>query len=221
MLARLLRIAAIAVAALAVSALALYSYLATRTPPAMVGIIAAAGSASLEATDQVGPADTIVVRRVLAPGAAWVAVYLIGAGGVPTRRVGLVRVPAGESLGVVVPIDPRQALTDKLLVALQADLGVADTFEFDPAHPEEGADKPYVAGGVELSKPVFVRAYGMDAGNMPGGGMGAPMPGGKWTPLQCAAAPCRAESSRPAAETDPQARADVAPFHPTSCVESD
>ena len=84
----------------------------------------------------------------------------------------IVAVPKGESLGVVVPVDASGGLTEKLMVALQADLGVASTFEFDPVQPSSGADKPYVAGGVEVSRAVFTRAYGMSADNMAGSGSG-------------------------------------------------
>ena len=87
----------------------------------------------------------------------------------------IVAVPKGESLGVVVPVDASGGLTEKLMVALQADLGVASTFEFDPVQPSSGADKPYVAGGVEVSRAVFTRAYGMSADNMAGSGSGGGM----------------------------------------------
>jgi hypothetical protein len=141
------------------------------------GMIVAPGAAALEIAGRITVLERLVVDRVLAPGPAWVAVYLVGDDGAPTERIGQVMVPAGESLGVIVPIDPQQALTEKLLVALHADLGVSGTFEFDPAHPEQGADKPYVVDGIELSSPVLVRGYGMGSGSMTGGGMGAPMPG--------------------------------------------
>ena len=142
------------------------------------GIDVAAGAAVLEIADRLTVIDRLVVDRVVAPGKAWVAVYLVGDDGVPTQRVGLVSVPKGESLGVVVPVDVSGGLTEKLLVALQADRGVASTFEFDPTPPAMGADRPYVAGGVEVSRSVFTRAYGMSADNMAGsgggGGMSAP-----------------------------------------------
>jgi hypothetical protein len=141
------------------------------------GVQVAPGTAALEVADRLMVIDRLVVDRVLAPADSWIAVYLVGDDGVPTQRVGLARVPRGESLSVEVPVDTDVNLTEKLLVALQVDLGVASTIEFDPARPAEGADKPYVVDGVELSKAVFTRPYGMDADNMAGeggGGMSAP-----------------------------------------------
>jgi hypothetical protein len=143
------------------------------------GVDASPGSAVLEVAGRISVIDRLVVDRVVAPAASWVAVYLVGDDGAPTEHIGAVRVAAGETLGVVVPIDPQQLLTEKLLVALQADLGEASVFEFDVAQPSAGVDAPYVSGGVEVSTAVFVRPYGMSADNMAGsgGGMGGGMPG--------------------------------------------
>jgi hypothetical protein len=141
------------------------------------GVDASPGSAVLEVAGRIAVIDRLVVDRVVAPAGSWVAVYLVGDDGVPTERVGLVHVAAGETLGVVVPIDPRQSLTEKVLVALQADLGASSVFEFDAAQPGEGVDRPYVADGTEVSTAVLVRPYGMSADNMPGGGMGGGMSG--------------------------------------------
>lgn len=141
------------------------------------GIDVPAGAAALEVADRLTVIDRLVVDRVVSPGSAWVAVYLVGDDGVPTRRIGLIGVPKGESLEVVVPVDTSGGLTEKVLVALQADLGVVSTFEFDATQPPSGADKPYVAAGVEVSKAVFTRAYGMSADNMAGSGSGGGMSG--------------------------------------------
>ncbi len=141
------------------------------------GIVAPAGSASIEVADRLTVINELVVDRVVAPADSWVAVYLVGDDGAPTRRVGAVRVGKGETLGVVVPVDAGGELTQKVLIALQADLGAPSVFEFDPSDPAAGPDKPYVVGGAEVSKAVFTRAYGMGADNMAGTGGGGGMSG--------------------------------------------
>ena len=132
----------------------------------MVGVLTAPGSASIEATGQLGALDTLRVDRVVAPDRSWVAVYLIGTdamtgeggSGVATGRpVGYVQVPAGTSVDVRVRLDTSVRLTEKVLVVLQADRGVPGRFEFDPARFDASPDKPYYVGGAAVSVAVIVR----------------------------------------------------------------
>jgi hypothetical protein len=77
-------------------------------------------------------------------------------GGKPGDRIGLLAVPAGTSTNVTVPIDSVE-LTDKLIVALHADHGVAGTFEFNMKAFATSPDKPYFVDGKELAREVVVR----------------------------------------------------------------
>lgn len=148
-----------AVAAIGVIALLALSAFAFANAPkdgAMVGVVVAGRSAALKVGDQPGAAGSITVDRVLAPQGSWIVVHL-DVDGKPGMRVGLQHVPAGESRGVTVALEPGVKLTDKLLVALHADNGVAGTFEFDMKRFESSPDKPYFVDGMELAKAVQVR----------------------------------------------------------------
>ena len=156
MLARVIRIAAIVTTVIAVLAVGLSSYAATRTEQPMVGVVTAAGSASIEATDQVGPAGQVVVHRVVAPDDSWVVAYIAELGGTAGESVGAALV-VGESLDVVVPLESNVAMSQKFVLALNVDSGVHGRFEFDPARFEASPDKPYYVGGSEVSVPALVR----------------------------------------------------------------
>jgi len=157
MLARVIRIAAIVTTVIAVLAVGLSSYAATRTEQPMVGVVTAAGSASIEATDQVGPAGQVVVHRVVAPDDSWVVAYIAELGGTAGESVGAALVGGGESLDVVVPLESHVAMSQKFVLALNVDRGVHGRFEFDPARFEASPDKPYYVGGSEVSVPALVR----------------------------------------------------------------
>ena len=164
MLSRVIRIAAIIVAVIAALTVGLFSYAATRTEQPMVGVVTASGSASIEATGQLGATATLKVDRIVAPDRSWVAVYLIGAnamegpgGEAAGQLVGYAHVPAGGSRNVMVPLDTSVRLTEKVLVVLQADRGVRGSFEYDATRFEASPDKPYYVGGSEVSVLVLVR----------------------------------------------------------------
>ncbi len=131
------------------------------------------GTVALEVAQRLLVLDHMVVDRVRAPEPSWVVVYLVGKSGRPGAQVGIAAVPAGESAGVYVPIDPSAVLTRKLLVTLQADRGVVGTFEFDPASFNGSPDRPYAALGSEVSAVVELREFGAGSGDKDGssGGM--------------------------------------------------
>lgn len=126
----------------------------------------AAPDSALDVANRLAVINSLVVDRVMAPGPSWVAVYLVNDDGTPGALAGKLRVAAGEHMNVEVPIVIDQNLTEKLLVALQADDGVAGTFEFDPAAFASSSDKPYSLGGAEMSREVLLRGYGMENDNM-------------------------------------------------------
>lgn len=119
------------------------------------GIKTNALQASLEASAQPGETAQITISRVLAPSDAWVVVHLTKDGG-PGQRVGLLHVAAGETTSALVPLDPLP-LTQDLLVALHADAGVRDIFEYDMEDKLNSVDQPFFVDGKELAIPVRVK----------------------------------------------------------------
>lgn len=119
------------------------------------GIPTAAETVALEVTDQPGSTTEIVVDRVLAPEAAWVVVHLEEDGG-PGARVGLVHIPAGESSAIKVTLDPVE-LSDRLLVAVHADRGTPDVFDFNMMDKINSIDQPYFVGEAEVAAPVAIK----------------------------------------------------------------
>jgi hypothetical protein len=159
---KFLKIAGIIIAVIATAGVSAYAYAASRGEAKMLGVVVAAKNAALEVKDQPGVTSTLVVDRVLAPGASWVVVHL-DMDGKPGERVGILHVDGGESSNLTVPLDPKVKLTEKLLVALHADRGVAGTFEFDMDKFETSPDKPYFIDGMELAKAIVVREFGVKA----------------------------------------------------------
>jgi hypothetical protein len=153
---KLLRIVGVVLAVLAVAGVATYSYAASQGEAKMLGVVVASKNAALEVKDQPGSFATLTVDRALVPGPSWVVVHL-DMDGKPGKRVGLMHVDGGESRGVVVVLDPTVKLTEKLLVALHADRGITDKFEFDMDKFESSPDKPYFVDGMELAKAVRVK----------------------------------------------------------------
>jgi len=120
------------------------------------GVKAGAGTASIEASVQVGfEGHPEVVVSVKAPTDAWVVVHLEKDGG-PGQRIGLVHVLSGETSGVVVPLEPVK-LTPKLVVALHADKGDPGLFEFDMDDKINSLDQPFFVGGKEVAVIVPVK----------------------------------------------------------------
>jgi len=126
----------------------------TSDDPEVWGYVAAADSAQLEVqADQLG-ADEIVVDRVLSPGDAWIVVHADDKGK-PGARVGLVHIGKGESLDVKVALE--DVTTSKVIVAVHADRGKADEFDFDMMNPKTSPDRPYFVDGKELAVVVTVK----------------------------------------------------------------
>ena len=120
------------------------------------GVKAGAGTASIEASAVPDAAGKLVVSaNVKSPADAWVVVHL-EKDGEPGQRIGLVRVPAGDTSGVIVPLDPVK-LTKKLLVALHIDKGDSGLFEFDMDDKINSMDQPFFVGGKEVAVTVPVK----------------------------------------------------------------
>lgn len=115
-------------------------------------------AASIEAIDQLGAETTIEVANVDAPANAWIVVHK-DAGGMPGERVGLAPVSAGQASDVEVKLTT-DMLSEKLFVALHADLGTADRFDFDMADKLGSADQPYFVDGGEVAVAIKVREFG-------------------------------------------------------------
>jgi hypothetical protein len=124
-------------------------------PTKMLGVVVARDAAALVVADQPGASGSIVVDSLKVPGPSWIVVHL-DMDGKPGDRVGLLAVPAGTSTRVTVPIQEVK-LTDRLIVALHADRGVAGTFDFNMKAFESSPDKPYFIEGKELALEVAVR----------------------------------------------------------------
>lgn len=118
------------------------------------GVPAEDGTADIEVSDQEAE-GAITVDRVLAPTGAWVVVHLDD-DGAPGQRVGLLHVPAGESTGLTVQLDPLP-LTEKLFVAVHADRGAADVFEFDMMDKVNSPDQPFFVDGTEVAVVISVK----------------------------------------------------------------
>ncbi len=119
------------------------------------GVKADEGTAAIAVSDQPGTTTTLAVDRALAPTDAWIVVHLDDEGA-PGQRVGLAHIPAGESTGIAVPLEPLP-LTAKLFVAIHADRGEAGVFEFDMMNKINSADQPFFVNGTEVATAVSVR----------------------------------------------------------------
>jgi hypothetical protein len=75
--------------------------------------------------------------------------------GTPGERVGLAHVEGGESYRVKVPLDG--VTTDNVIVAVHADRGTPNEFDFDMMNKEMSPDRPYFVDEKELASVVNVR----------------------------------------------------------------
>jgi len=117
------------------------------------GYVADADDAQLEISGT-ATADELVVDRVLSPGDAWLVVHLDD-DGKPGMRVGLQHVTEGESLDVAVALE--DVTTEKLIVAVHADKGVAGEFDFSMDDPMGSPDRSYFVDRAELAVVVDVK----------------------------------------------------------------
>lgn len=121
----------------------------------MVGVIVAEDNVALEAVDQRGATDAIMVEEVLAPDDSWLVIHLDDNGS-PGMRVGLAAVSPGVSKDVRVELDD-EMLTDTLFVALHADRGKRGEFEFAMDMFHKSPDKPYFVGFEEVARRVAIK----------------------------------------------------------------
>lgn len=119
------------------------------------GVPAKQGEAAIEVADQPGATGTLTVAKAVAPTDAWIVVHLDN-DGAPGDRVGLQHISAGENVAVAVELDPLP-LTEKLFVAVHADRGEKDLFEFDMMDKINSPDQPFFIGKDEVATAVTVR----------------------------------------------------------------
>lgn len=146
----------VAVAAVAVLGLAAFAVLNLSTPAAMSGVVVKEGTASVRVVDQFGAHDSILVSEVTAPDESWLVAYRVGMEGMPGALLGYVRVSAGTSTDVTIPIDPAIRLTPVAVISLNADRGVRGRFEFDMNRFEASPDKPYYVAGAAVQTTITV-----------------------------------------------------------------
>lgn len=146
----------IALGAATLAVVALFAWGTIAGAAEVMGMVAAKGAAAIEADDQPGATDELVIERVVAPRGSWIVVHLEKGMGMPGKRVGIVRVPKGVSDDVRVPLKGAK-LTDRLIAAVHVDRGVEGEFEFDMARMEHSPDKPYFVGGMEVAVVVEAR----------------------------------------------------------------
>lgn len=115
--------------------------------------------ASIEATDQIGAKRSIKVKAVVAPTDAWIVVHK-DAGGAPGERVGLKWVKQGEYTDVEVELDT-DVLSEQVFVALHADRGGSEAFDFDMMDKLGSPDQPFFVDGDEVAAAVKVRTFGV------------------------------------------------------------
>jgi hypothetical protein len=101
-----------------------------------------------------------VVDRVLAPGDAWIVVHADD-NGKPGMRIGLAHISKGESTDVKVELE--DVTTAKVIVAVHADRGEKNEFDFDMMSPTMSPDRPYFVDEKELALVVTVREFGVTA----------------------------------------------------------
>ena len=119
------------------------------------GVKTDAGTAAIEVDAQPGARESLTVKRALSPADAWIVVHLDD-DGAPGARVGIAHIPAGENLDVNVGLDPLP-LTGTLFVAIHADRGEADVFEFDMMNKVNSPDQPYFIDGDEVATAVDIK----------------------------------------------------------------
>lgn len=119
------------------------------------GVKTGDGTAAIEVADQGASAGTLTIDRALAPTDAWIVVHLDDEGA-PGQRVGLLRIPAGETLNAIVELEPLP-LTEKVFVAIHADRGEAGVFEFDMMNTINSADQPFFVDDEEVATAVAVK----------------------------------------------------------------
>jgi hypothetical protein len=130
--------------------------------PAVWGYVTGAEFGQLEVTEDQAGVDTLVVKRVKAPEDAWIVVHLDD-NGMPGDRVGIESIPKGESRDVKVAL--KGITSEKVIVAVHADRGEDNEFEFYMEDKLGSPDRPFFVDNKELAKVVTVREFGVKAQN--------------------------------------------------------
>lgn len=115
--------------------------------------------AEIEVADQVGVTDRLEVDRVVAPADGWIVVHK-DEGGAPGERVGLERIQKGESVDVDVELTS-ETLTGNVFVAVHADRGQSEVFDFNMMDKLGSPDQPFFVDGEEVAVAVKVREFGV------------------------------------------------------------
>lgn len=129
--------------------------------PKVWGYVTGEEFGQIDVVDQIG-VDTLVVKRVKAPSDAWIVVHLDD-NGKPGERVGIEHISKGESRDVEVEL--KGVTSEKVIVAVHADKGEADEFEFYMEDKMGSPDRPFFVNDKELAKVVAVREFGVKAQN--------------------------------------------------------
>ncbi|MBU4555389.1 MAG: hypothetical protein KJ747_00765 [Actinobacteria bacterium] len=130
----------------------------TPGPGMGLGIVAADGDASLQVAEESSSAEGILVQRVVSPGAGWLVVRSLIE---PYGVLGRVHIDAGESRDVLVTLDAADSAFAR--VALHADRGSRQVFEYDPLRPERSFDKPVFVDQVPVESDVAISNFGIEA----------------------------------------------------------
>lgn len=117
------------------------------------GYVASPRQASLDVAERQTDARKLIVRKVAAPQDAWVVVHLNDKG-MPGERVGLQHISSGVSEGVSVKLDAANG--KKVIVAIHADKGTPNTFDFDMEDKTTSPDRPFFVSGKELAAEVTI-----------------------------------------------------------------
>lgn len=154
----------ITIAVTAVLSLALLGWGVAAGAQEIMGIIAPEGAAMIEASDQVGATDSVMIDKVIAPDDAFVVVHQ-NDDGMPGERLGYASIDEGTSTEVTVKLDSKVKLTPELLAAVHIDRGKAGELEFDMEKREHSPDQPYYVNAKEVA--VSIKISG-DAGESSG-----------------------------------------------------
>lgn len=150
-----LSVTGIALAALLLAASTVYAFANAPEGGSMGvwGYIANSRQASLDIAERQTGTRKLIVRRVAAPQDAWVVVHLNDKG-MPGERVGLQHIGGGVSEGVSIDLDGE--IGKKLIVAVHADKGAPNTFDFDMENKTTSPDRPFFVNGEELAAEVTI-----------------------------------------------------------------
>lgn len=130
----------------------------TPGPGMGLGVVAKKGSALIEMAAESSSARGVEVASVRSPAAGWLVVVSLDA---PGGVLGRLRVPAGLSRDLLVPLDTLDA--SRVRVRLHADAGSKGVFEYDPNRPERSPDKPVFVSGDPIEGNIALSLYGVEA----------------------------------------------------------